>query len=91
MANPEGEVDTARAAEKFQVPLVLSSWATTNMEDVGQAAPTTTKIFQIYLSKMEDVNFDIWKRAKENGFTALALTTDTQLLGKRLNDTRNSF
>lgn len=28
---------------------------------------------------------------KKSGFTALALTTDTQLLGKRLNDVRHNF
>jgi len=45
MATTEGECDTARAAEKNQVPLVLSSWATSSMEQVGKAAPTTPKIF----------------------------------------------
>ena len=43
------------------------------------------------MSKMPEVNFDIWARVKKSGFKALALTCDTQLLGKRLNDTRNKF
>jgi 4-hydroxymandelate oxidase len=43
------------------------------------------------MSKREEVNKDLWRRVKESGFTALLLTTDTQLLGKREKDTRNSF
>lgn len=41
------------------------------------------------MSKLPDVNKDIWSRIKKAGFKAVALTTDTQLLGKRLADTRN--
>jgi (S)-2-hydroxy-acid oxidase len=43
------------------------------------------------MSKIPEVNADLWARVKRSGFTALALTCDTQLLGKRLNDTRNLF
>ena len=33
----------------------------------------------------------VWKRVKACGFSALALTTDSQLLGKRLPDVRVRF
>jgi (S)-2-hydroxy-acid oxidase len=92
MAHPEGECATARACEKMNnTPVVMSSWATTANEEFGQNAPNTTKVFQIYLSKIPEVNIDIWNRVKRSGFSALAMTTDTQLLGKRLNDTRTKF
>ena len=91
MANPDGEIATARACNKTKTPLVLSSWATSLNEDVGKAAPDSMKIYQIYLSKVPEVNADIWARVRNSGFKALALTTDTQLLGKRLDDTRNGF
>ena len=92
MAHPDGECATARACEKMnQTPVVMSSWATTANEEFGINAPNCTKIFQIYLSKAKEVNIDIWSRVKKSGFTALAMTTDTQLLGKRLNDTRTKF
>ena len=48
-------------------------------------------MFQIYMSKNENVNADLWRRARENGFSAMCLTTDTQLLGKRDNDVRVKF
>ena len=44
---------------------------------MAEAAPDITKIYQIYLSKLPEVNADIWERVKKSGFTALALTTDT--------------
>jgi (S)-2-hydroxy-acid oxidase len=92
MAHPDGECATARACEKMdQTPVVMSSWATTANEEFGVNAPNCTKVFQIYMSKIPEVNIDIWSRVKKSGFTALALTTDTQLLGKRLNDTRTKF
>lgn len=92
MAHPDGEIATAKACNAFnQTPLVMSSWATSKNEDFGIAAPDSTKIFQIYMSTIPEVNYDIWKRIKNSGFKAVALTTDTQLLGKRLDDARNRF
>lgn len=43
------------------------------------------------MSKVPEVNEDIWKRVKESGFKLMFLTTDTQLLGKRESDLRNGF
>ena len=91
MATPDGEVATARACNVTKTPLVLSSWATSSNEDVGAAAPDSLKVYQIYMSKIMDVNKDIWKRVKGAGFKALALTCDTQLLGKRLENERVGF
>lgn len=70
---------------------MLSSWSTTSLEEVANEAPDCFKMFQIYLSKIPDVNKDLWKRVKDSGYMALGLTVDTQLLGKRENDIRNGF
>ena len=91
MAHPEGEIATAGAAEKTGTPQVLSGWANSTIEDVAKTAPTGLKMMQVYLSKSPEVNKDIWKRAKDAGFKALCLTTDTQLLGKRERDARLKF
>ena len=77
MAHPEGEVATAKACESTGTPQVLSNWATSTIEEVSEAAPSGLKMLQIYLSKFPHVNKDVWKRAKEAGFKALCLTTDT--------------
>jgi isopentenyl diphosphate isomerase/L-lactate dehydrogenase-like FMN-dependent dehydrogenase len=40
---------------------------------------------------MPEVNEDLWRRVRESNFKFMMLTTDTQLMGKRENDVRNSF
>ena len=92
MAHHEGEVATAQAANNVkQTPLLLSSWATSSIEEVARGAPDCVKLFQIYMSKSETVNEDLWRRCRENGYKAMCLTTDTQLLGKRDSDVRVRF
>jgi isopentenyl diphosphate isomerase/L-lactate dehydrogenase-like FMN-dependent dehydrogenase len=78
MATPLGEVATFKAAEAFQqTPVTLSSWANSDAESVTKVAPNCMKIFQVYLSKIDEINVDMFKRVREQGFTALALTCDT--------------
>lgn len=91
MTNLDGELAMASGCEHTHTPFMLSSWSTTPLEDVAKAAPNSLKLFQIYLSKIPEVNKDLWKRVKDAGYVALGLTTDTQLLGKRENDIRNNF
>jgi len=43
------------------------------------------------MSKVPEVNEDLWKRVRESGVKIMFLTTDTQLLGKRESDMRNGF
>lgn len=92
MATAEGELATARAANSYlNTPFKLSSWSTTALEDVAAQAPDSLKFFQIYLSKVAEVNKDLWTRVRNAGYKALHLTIDTQILGKRENDVRNGF
>ncbi len=57
MATPEGELATARAAQSYlNTTLKLSSWSTTPLEAVAAEAPDCLKFFQIYLSKVPEVN-----------------------------------
>lgn len=91
MAHPDGENAVARVASQMQIPLILSSNSNASIEEVGKNNPDQPKFFQIYMSIVEDINLDLWKRAKDSGFTGFVFTCDTQLLGKRENDIRNSF
>ena len=78
MAHPEGELATARAANAYHgTTLKLSSWSTTPLEDVAAAAPDSLKFFQIYLSKIPEVNLDLFERVRNAGYKALHLTVDT--------------
>ena len=78
MATSEGELATARAANAYlNTPIKLSSWSTTPLEEVAACAPDSLKFFQIYLSKIPEVNKDLWARVKNAGYKALHVTIDT--------------
>lgn len=51
MAHSDGEQATAKAAAKQQTLMTLSSWSTTSVEDVMNAAPNGPKWFQLYVYK----------------------------------------
>ncbi|KAI9476709.1 Hydroxyacid oxidase 1 [Coemansia sp. RSA 989] len=97
MAHPEGECATARASQRQNTCMVLSSWSTTSIEDVAastksldfnQGAP---KWLQLYIYKDRQATRKLIERAQDSGFSAIALTVDTPFLGRRLADIRNRF
>lgn len=71
--------------------MVLSSWSTTNMEEVAAASRTGLRWFQLYVYKDRDVTEDLVCRAAASGYKALCVTIDTPILGKRREDMRHSF
>ncbi|KAJ2076481.1 Hydroxyacid oxidase 1 [Coemansia sp. RSA 988] len=94
MAHPDGECATARAAERKNTCMVLSSWSTTSIEDV--VASTTQdrqspKWLQLYIYKDRKATQRLIERAQDSGYSAIALTVDTPYLGRRLADIRNRF
>lgn len=51
MAHPVGEIGNARAAGVAGCIFILSTLATTSLEDLAAAAPETCKWFQLYIYK----------------------------------------
>merc|ERR1719231_1962364 len=49
MAHPDGELATARANYRHKGLMILSSWSTTALEEVAQAAPEGLRWFQLYV------------------------------------------
>lgn len=90
MAHPEGELATARAAGAQQIPMCLSTIASTSLEEVA-AATTTTLWFQVYVYKDRAITRHLVARAEAAGYQALALTVDTPKFGRRYADVRNHF
>lgn len=69
MAHPDGELATARAAQAYlNTSIKLSSWSTTPLEEVAAQAPDSLKFMQIYLSKIPEVNKDLFMRVKNAGY-----------------------
>ena len=90
MAHPEGELATARAAAAAGSLYVVSTLATTRLEDVA-AASAGPKWFQLYVHKDRGFTRSLVERAEAAGYRALVLTVDAPLLGRRLADERNLF
>lgn len=90
LAHPDGELATAQAAADAGVVYVMSTLATTRLEDVG-AATSAPKWFQLYVHKDRGLTSSLVERAETAGFDAIVLTADTPVLGRRLRDERNGF
>lgn len=90
MQHADGEIASARAAEKFGVPFTLSTMSICSIEDV---AANTTKPFWFQLYVMRDRGFieALIQRAEAAGCSALVLTLDLQILGQRHKDVKNGL
>jgi 4-hydroxymandelate oxidase len=91
MAHPHGELATARAAASAGVLMTLSSISSTAMEDVAAAAPNGAKWFQLYHYSDRAMSESLIRRAHAAGYTAIVLTADAPLLGRRERDLRHPF
>lgn len=91
MAHPEGERANARAVGNAGSIFILSTIATSSIEEVAEAAPDTNKWFQLYIYNDRELTKRLINRAEAAGFKALVLTVDTPLFGIRRADVRNKF
>jgi isopentenyl diphosphate isomerase/L-lactate dehydrogenase-like FMN-dependent dehydrogenase len=89
VAHPDGELGMARAASAAGTIMCLSTLATTPLEQV--AATDAPRWFQVYVFRDEGVTRELVARARDAGFTALVLTVDTPVLGRRERDHRTGF
>lgn len=89
--NPDGEEAVAAAADKQNVPFIMSTASSTSIEDVAKANSDGTRWFQLYWPQNEhdDITVSMLKRAKDSGFSALFVTVDTYILGWRPSDMDN--
>lgn len=89
--HPDGELATARAAAAVGVPMIQSTAATRNLEEVAAALGETPRWFQFYWSKDPAFNASLIQRAEQAGYEALVVTLDTTLLAWRPMDIQNAY
>jgi len=85
-----GEAEAARAAADFGIPYCLSTMSICSIEDVAQATGRPFW-FQLYLMKSREVNESLIRRAEQANCSALVLTLDLHVQGKRWADARNGL
>jgi 4-hydroxymandelate oxidase len=89
LCHPEGELATARAARDAGTIYTMSTAATVPMEEVAGDAGTWW--FQLYVFSDREITRDLVLRAAAAGASALVVTVDVPLLGRREADERNAF
>lgn len=90
MAHPDGELATARAATSSGTVMCASTLSNFSIEEIAAEAKAGIW-FQLYVYKDRELSRHLVERAKAAGCSALVLTVDTPLLGRREQDVRNRF
>jgi 4-hydroxymandelate oxidase len=89
LVHEDGELATARAARAAGTIYTMSTASTVSMEEVApQAGPWW---FQLYCYSDRAITRELVARAAAAGATALVVTVDVPLLGRREADERNRF
>ncbi|CAN7995082.1 unnamed protein product, partial [Ixodes hexagonus] len=91
MAHSDGEEATAKAAENAGTVMILSTLSTTSLEDVRKAAPNAVLWYQLYVFQDRNLTRSLVKRAEQSGYSALVLTVDAPVFGRRVSDVRKRF
>ncbi|MGM8213135.1 alpha-hydroxy acid oxidase [Virgibacillus sp. W0430] len=91
LAHEQAELAVAKAAAKHHIPYIQSTVSSYSMEEVTEAAPNSSKWFQLYWSNNEAISFSMVKRAQDLGYEAIVLTIDTFMFGWREKDMHNRF
>jgi len=86
----EGDMASARAAEKFGTFYSMSSMGNNTIEEVSNISKGP-KLFQLYVHKDQSITDDLIDRSKNSGFDAMCLTVDTLVAGNREKDHKTGF
>jgi 4-hydroxymandelate oxidase len=90
LVHPEGELATVRGAGAAGTTMVLSSFATTSVEEVTAAAKAPVWM-QLYAQTDHGFTRDLVQRAEAAGCHAICLTVDTPVIGTRYFEQRIHF
>jgi len=90
IAQSQGELAVARAAARADIPWSLSTMGTRSIEEVA-AVSSGDKWFQVYTWRDRGLVKELLDRSKAAGYTAVWLTVDTAVLGRRERDVRRGM
>ncbi|XP_067680143.1 2-Hydroxyacid oxidase 1-like [Haliotis asinina] len=91
LAHPDGEVAVARACARLGRCFTLSTSATAGLEEIGEKVPDCLRWFQIHIITDRNMLIQLVRKAERAGYTALALTVDCHVHGRRHAEMRNHF
>jgi L-lactate dehydrogenase (cytochrome) len=91
IAHKEAELAVARAAAAQRVPMILSTAASTAMEEVAAASGDGQRWYHLYWPKDRAVAASLLGRAQACGYSVLVVTLDTRILAWRPRDLANGY
>jgi lactate 2-monooxygenase len=91
IVHAEAELGVARASKATGVPMILSSAASTSLEDVAAELGEAQRWFQLYWWGDRELAGSLVDRAAAAGYGAIVVTLDTLTLGWRDRDLRNGY
>lgn len=90
LMHPRGELATVEGAAAARATMIVSSFATTRIEDLASNAKTNLW-FQLYAQPDREFTRDLVQRAEGVGCQALVVTVDTPITPMRDRETRHNF
>lgn len=87
---PGAELALATAAQRNNIPYILSTFSTTELDKIARAAPDVSW-FQLYVPRKVDVMKDLLARVRAAGFKALVVTLDIPVGAKRNRELKNGL
>ena len=94
LAHPDGECALTRAASAHGVIQMCPTLGSCSIEEMAAArsSPTSpTQWFQLYVNANRNTTLSLIRRAEASGMTALCITVDAPVLGRRERDMRNKM
>jgi 4-hydroxymandelate oxidase len=89
LAHPDGELAMGRGTRAAGMTMVVSTVASCTIEEIAETG--VSRWFQLYLQQDRPKNEELVQRAEAAGYTALVLTVDAPVLGRRERDERNNL
>lgn len=88
--HPEGEYATVIGASAMKAGMVVSTQASTSIEEIARSAETPLW-FQLYIQPDREFTANLVQRAEAAGYRALVITADAPLHGLRNREQRAQF
>ena len=90
IADSQGELAVARAADRAGIPYTLSTLGTRSIEEIAEVS-SGRKWFQVYVWRDRELVREMLERAIAADYEGIMITVDTAVLGRRERDVRQGF
>jgi lactate 2-monooxygenase len=91
LVHPDGELASARAAASLGLPIVVSTAASTTLEDIAEAGGDAPRWYQLYWPGDDELTASLVRRAEAAGYGALVVTVDNYVPGWKPRDLQRAY